>query len=333
MTGPSEPIILQSNRLRVEIAQPGSFEHVTRFDWTMFTTQVTLDGLHTFCVPESYTPGQGTGGVGLCNEFATDMPLGYEEARPGESFSKPGIGLLRRPDEAPYSVFRPYEIVARFPIQIEATPERVRFQVEPLDCRGLSLRLIKTAAVNENILEIAYQVENTGSRVIDMSEYAHNFIGLDRLPVGPAVRVEFAQPVLFEDTRRAMRGNLPSWGRLLPNFVKDWLIGSKIKALTQDLDIHGRTMHLRRVPEQFFFCRLQNLQRMETPQWKMTHQNGMSISETDDFAPLRLAVWGTSHVWSVEVFAGIHLEAGQTQSWKRRYEFSATQPAAGLLPK
>lgn len=318
-----EPIILKSNRLRVDIARPGSFEQVTRFDWTMFTTQVTLDGKHTFCVPESYIPGDGTGGVGLCNEFATDMPLGYAEAKPGESFAKPGVGLLRRPDDAPYSVFRKYEIVERFPIQIEVASDRVRFQVEPLDCRGFALRLVKTATVNENILEIAYQLENTGSRVIDMTEYAHNFIGIDGLPIGPDVWVEFPQPVVLEDVRPAMRNNMPAWGRILPGFVKDWLLGGALRKATAVLSFQGNQIKMRWVPPRWFYCRLVNLQRRVVPQWKMVHQNGVTISETDDFAPVRLAVWGVKHVWSVEVFIGIHVEPGQTQSWTRRYTFEA----------
>ena len=53
----ADPIRLHSDRLTVEIASPGTLYQGTRFDWTAFITQVTLDNQHTLCVPESYEPG------------------------------------------------------------------------------------------------------------------------------------------------------------------------------------------------------------------------------------------------------------------------------------
>lgn len=82
-----------------------------RFDWNGFITQVTLDGKHTFCVPEALEPGRGTGGCGLCGEFGIHDPLGYDETPIGEYFPKIGAGLLKRPDSEPYDFFRKYEAV------------------------------------------------------------------------------------------------------------------------------------------------------------------------------------------------------------------------------
>ncbi|MBE3039355.1 MAG: hypothetical protein IMZ62_11155, partial [Chloroflexi bacterium] len=45
----AERILLNSQRLEVEISTPGAAYHSTRFDWSGFITQVTLDGAHTFC--------------------------------------------------------------------------------------------------------------------------------------------------------------------------------------------------------------------------------------------------------------------------------------------
>ena len=112
-------ITIQSPRLKVEIAEPGTVYQRTRFDWSAFITQVTLDGAHTFCVPESYEAGKGTGGVGLCNEFGIETAVGYADAEPGECFPKLGIGLLKKIDDAPYGFIPPFEIVEKFPIDIE----------------------------------------------------------------------------------------------------------------------------------------------------------------------------------------------------------------------
>ncbi|MFD1908517.1 hypothetical protein ACFSQ7_37740 [Paenibacillus rhizoplanae] len=87
--------ILSNGVLTVEIAEVGAYGG-TRFDWTGFITGVTLEqGGHTFCVPESLVPGQGTGGIGLCNEFGISRAIGYEDAAAGEWFPKFGIGLLQ----------------------------------------------------------------------------------------------------------------------------------------------------------------------------------------------------------------------------------------------
>ena len=46
-----------------------------------------------------------------------------------------------------------------------------------------------------------------------------------------------------------------------------------------------------------------------------------TVSEIDDFGPNRVAVWGTTHVISAEIFCPIDVPPGGTQAWTRRYEF------------
>jgi hypothetical protein len=47
----------------------------------------------------------------------------------------------------------------------------------------------------------------------------------------------------------------------------------------------------------------------------------VQVREYDDFTPARVALWGTKHVASPEVYIDIDLEPGQSQTWTRRYEF------------
>ena len=50
-------ILLRSDRLKVEIAEPGLFPNVTtRFDRAGFVTQVTLDGRHQVLQPRARQP-------------------------------------------------------------------------------------------------------------------------------------------------------------------------------------------------------------------------------------------------------------------------------------
>lgn len=102
---------LSNGVLSVDIADIGEDYKGTRFDWTGFITQVTLEkGNHTFCVPESLKEGEGTGGSGICNEFGISRAIGYDEAPIGGWFPKPGIGLLQKLDSQSYSFHNKYPL-------------------------------------------------------------------------------------------------------------------------------------------------------------------------------------------------------------------------------
>jgi hypothetical protein len=291
----SSPIRLHSDRLEVEIAQPGSAYAGTRFDWSGFITQVTLDGSHTFCVPEDYTPGKGTGGIGLCNEFGIDMPVGFSDTQPGDCFPKLGIGLLTRLDKPDYSFWYPHQVARPFPIQVESGPDSATFTVQPIDCRGYAARLVKTLSVSANHLIIQYTLENTGSRPIQTNEYVHNFVGVNIQNIGPDYILRFPQAVELESTSLMTAILLPEDNKLT----------------------------LRSVPQTPFYCRLTGLLPSDQPQWTLVHTpSGLTMSERVDFSPSRIAVWGTTHVISVEVFYDINLQPGESTRWQRQYEFA-----------
>ena len=313
MPSVQSPILLQSERLKVEVARPGSAYTGTRFDWTAFITQVTLDRKHTFCVPESVQPGQGTGGIGLCNEFGIERAVGYDDAQPGEAFPKLGIGLLTRADDGPYRFARPHEIAHPFDIHIETLADSATFVVEPLDCRGYAARLHKRVSVSENELTIAYRLENTGRRPIATHEYCHNFVGIDGHEMGPDYRLRMPQPVAFEDLSAMFtRQNRPS------NAAGRGVMQTAIAILKAE----GNDLGLRSRPEHPFYRRLVGLAQTAQPQWELVHlPSGVGMRETDDFGPARMAVWGTTHVISAEMFVDIEVQPGETQTWTRRYTF------------
>jgi hypothetical protein len=317
-------IVLASDRLKVEIARPGSVYKRTRFDWTGFITQITLDGSHTFCVPEDYDPAKGTGGVGLCGEYGNEKAVGYSDALPGESFPKLGIGLLKRPPEERYNFFAPHEIDRLFPIEIETGPDSARFVAEPLDCRGYAVRQSKTVSLEGNWLTIANQLENRGSKPIHTHEYCHNFIGIDNQTVGPDFRLCYPFAVTFERTNpEAFRSFLPPLLRkITPGFVLELLLKRMMGSSV--LQIQGQEVRWTSIPTRAFFCRPQGFFKTQEAQWELTHlPSGVTVREYDDFMPAKMALWGAKHVISPEVYIDIDLEPGQSQSWSRRYQFEA----------
>jgi hypothetical protein len=316
-------IVFESNRLKVEIALPGTVYRRSRFDWAGFITQITLDGRHTFCVPEDYDPAKGTGGIGLCSEFGNEKAIGYADAAPGETFPKLGIGLLKRPEDPKYNFFKPHEIAEPFPIEIETGPDSVQFTVQPLDCRGYAVREIKTVSAAENWLTIETQLENCGSKAVHTHEYCHNFIGINRQPVGPDYHLRFPYPLAFEKFHESYRSFLPPLLRkITPGFVLEMMVkrmmGSGILRAT------GNEIDWKATPEKFFFCRPLGSFKTEEAQWELTHRpSKICVREFDDFTPVRVALWGAAHVVSAEVYTDIDLEPGERTSWTRRYQFIA----------
>jgi hypothetical protein len=323
------PIKIHSNQLTVEIAQPGSVYAGTRFDWTGFITQVTLTtsgGVkHSFCVPESLESGKGTGGWGMCNEFGNDKAIGYTDAQPGESFPKLGIGLLKKPEQPQYNFFRHHEIDQQFPIQIDTTENQTLFTVEPIECRGYAVRFTKTVSARENWLEIAYHLENVGSKLIDTNEYCHNFMGIDEHPIGPEYRLHFPYAIQLEDIASAYRHFLPPVLRkLLPVFLQDRLLKRMASPGNTVVQAVGADFIFSATPKSPFYFRPLGFTKTDGYQWELTHlTSGVKVREYDDFTPCRVAVWGTTHVISAEIFVDIHLPPGQSKTWMRRYEFLA----------
>jgi len=320
---------IHSDQLTVEITQPGSVYAGTRFDWTGFITQVTLaksGGIqHTFCVPESLEPGKGTGGWGLCNEFGNDKPIGYNDSQPGETFPKLGIGLLKRPERPQYNFFFPHEIDQPFPIQIDTMENRATFTMEPIECRGYAARLTKTVSVHENWLDIAYRLENVGSKLIDTNEYCHNFMGIDKHSIGPEYRLHFPNPIQLEDIAAAYRHFLPPLVRkLLPTFIQDRLLKRMAAPGNRAVQVRGADFTFLETPQSPFYFRPLGFTQTDNYQWELTHlPSGVKMREYDDFSPCRVAVWGTAHVISAEIFIDINLPPGQAKTWTRRYEFLA----------
>lgn len=287
---------LANQRLQVEIAEPGQMYQGSRFDWTGFITQVTLDGRHTYCVPESLVPGQGSGGCGICNEFGIAEPVGYEDLAPGGYFPKIGVGLLKRPDQKPYDFFRPYEIIP-FPMTMVNIRDGVKFTVEPLECRGYLLEMEKTITINENQLQIDYCLKNSGERPVRTTEYCHNFIGIDGHQVGADYKLEFLYPVQ--------------------------LLQEESATTQKVLRIDGQEISWNFQPKADFYGKLENISPELPHQWRIRHlPTKTEVEEESFFPPLRVAFWGKGHVISPEVFIEIKVNPGETQRWSRRYTFS-----------
>jgi hypothetical protein len=283
-------IELKSDRLSIEIAYPGTVYSGSRFDWNGFITGIVLDKKHSFCVPESPIPGQGSGGFGLCNEFGIETPIGYDAAKPGEKFLKLGTGLLTRPDESDYFFFDKYEVTP-FPVKIETGYNTAVFRVEPVDCNGYAVKMTKKIFVDNNKLFIDYNLENMGIKPIITEEYCHNFFAVNNNKIGTGYLLKFPY-------------------NINPDCVPEVM------------DIKDRGIRWNTVPKKDFKCCPKGFQNVTPHYWELLYEpDRVGIREFSEFPVANVAVWGTTHVVSPEVFIKVNIKPGETQEWTRKYEF------------
>jgi hypothetical protein len=290
-------ISLASNRLRVEIALPGEEPNTTlRFDRAGFITQVTLDGRYQFCTREpDNLEHPCSGGIGLCSEY--QMNASAMEAGIGDKFLKPGIGLFTKTEDKDYVFHKKYEIEP-FPIKWEQKPDSITFVTEAIPCQGYALVLTKQIRADGTNLTMTMQVSNVGERKINLAEYCHNFVTIDKLPIGPAYRLEFHTIA-------------PQDGKLSPT-VNGTFIGHGSGYSFTGYNPRAAMVNIK----------LEDILRDGSFFWELSHaQIPARIRETDSFQPDEVAIWAIDHIISPEVFHHISLEPGASDTWTRRWSF------------
>lgn len=177
------------------------------------------------------------GDSGPVEEFQTNgSALGWDEAKPGGTFIKIGVGVLRK-DSAKYDFVKLYRMVDPGKWSVRTHPDSVEFTQELSDpSTGYAYVYQKTVRLlsgkPEMVLE--HQLKNTGRRAIRSSVYNHNFLVLDEQPVGP----DFAVTLPFEVRTDGPRANgfLEAVGnrikylkKLAPHDVASMAIGGSVR--------------------------------------------------------------------------------------------------------
>lgn len=291
---------LKSDRLRVEIAEPGEAPNNRfRFDRAAFISNVILDGGMHFAASEPRNLSHPcSGGRGFCNEYRFDVS---GEAGIGEYYPKFGVGLIRKEEEGKYVFHRAYQDVEPFPVKIEHGGNEALFITEPCPCLGYAMRSVKRVTVSENTMTLVTEVENTGEKDIHMEEFCHNFISIDGMAVGSDYRLEMPQiPDLGQErllNRRGFSGVMRGDGRGI-SFCE-------FTAIDTDIEIDCGTIG------------------KEIPfRWKMTHKGARAFVECEDFfVPGKIAIWGVDHILSPEIVHCFNLRPGERCQWKRVWKF------------
>ena len=228
-----------------------------------------------------------------------DGALGFGQAKPGGLFVKIGVGVLQKPDEAPYDFGRGYKIVNTGTWIVRPSSDRVEFVQELKGVDGYSylyskrVRLVKGKP--ELILE--HTLKNTGRRPIDTEVYEQDFYVIDRQPTGPAVSIKlpFAARTKADWKGAAeVRGDRIVYRRELANARTDSVAGylEGFGSSAADNDI-----------------RVENTKA------------GVGVRETGDLPLSKLFLWSIRSTVCPEAYIKLHVPRGNKVEWSIRYRF------------
>ncbi|MDR1541024.1 MAG: hypothetical protein LBU32_24095 [Clostridiales bacterium] len=287
-------LTLKTDRLRVEIAEPGETPNTTkRFDRSGFIAEVILDEQVRFCAAEPRNLSHpSSGGRGLCNEYSfnqasIDAPL-------GSRYPKPGIGLVLKKDAEPYIFYKDYNIEP-FSVSIVQNESSIEFLTDPVPCMGYAVRQKKTVSAEENVLSVSVTLENAGERLFAAQEYCHNFLSIDGMAISPGYRLEI--PALKDLGGKELAGTLKTCGRgfTFSNYSPE--------AMFHEIDMNS-------VESQGIF------------KWTLANAGAKaSIRCCEDIKLHHLCLWACDHIISVESFHGISLKPGESSRWERKWIF------------
>lgn len=293
--------VLQNDCLRVAVLLPdpvrGAYRG-PRFDWSGMIARVEHGG-HVFFGPWNPEPDPSShdgAAVGTASEFGMFTPLGFDEAAPGEPFVKVGVGVLERPDEAPYAFHRAYRFVQHGAWQIERGADWIAFMQRIDGPYGFAYRLTTEVALTGNgpALTLARRLENAGERPIETEFYNHHFTRIDDIPVGPRIALTLPFDAVATADAALLSGRRLTFPAVLAPGQSFW---TALDGLTGAASDHAATI--------------------------VDQETGASVAFAGDRAPFRYAVWGMVNCLCPEPFVAVRALPGETFAWREDLAFAA----------
>jgi hypothetical protein len=161
-----------------------------RFDWSGNMPSLEFNGHQYFGKWfGEYHPEIHDVIMGPVEEF---MSPDYADVKPGESFLKPGVGILMKPDDEPYDFHRFYPMLNRGKWKTKCSSDSIQY-IHELNDTKWSYHYTKDISLVKDKAElvIEHSFRNMGKNEIETGVYDHNFFMFDNQPVGPGYTVTF----------------------------------------------------------------------------------------------------------------------------------------------
>ena len=281
-------IILQNNRLKVEIMNPGEEYRGGRYDWTGMTRQITLDEKHTFLQAES---PESMGGRGLSGVWEYKTNAFFDECELADRFSLMGIGLCAKYSET-FNREEKFDIIP-FRRDVRVCDDCVCFETYPTLCNGRAMHQIKEMWIEDNSLIIKQNLKNCGYKNLDLQEFNHNFMCFNGHPIDRSYKLSTAYKPLV-DVRRGVFGVEYDGFRLI------------------EMD----------TPTESAACKLMGFEGLIGHSMRIScDATNTAVDISEDFNISRSYNWFCKEAFCCESFCDILLEPGQSMEFTRRYTF------------
>ena len=266
-----------------------------RFDWAGLIGCASLHG-HTFFGEwfKQYDPNISDAVTGPAEEFRhPTSELGYDEAAPGGSFLKIGVGVLQRIDARPYRFGGSYPVLDHGTWTVKTGKRSITFRQQLQSKIGYAYVYEKTLSLDGDTITMTHSLHNTGEKPLDTAVYSHDFFMLDQQPTGPGMELRLPF-VPVPDTP-------------LPDSAK--IEGKTIRIVAPVEASHGIGAYVTGFSDQ-------------TSDFDFTFEDttrGIGVQETGSAPLVRMYLWATPKTFCPEGYLGIHVAPGQTQTWIMRY--------------
>jgi hypothetical protein len=241
--------------------------------------------------PDGIVAGPDSAISGPVDEFA---PVGFEDAAPGGTFLKIGVGLLRKPDARPYDHYRLYDIVAPGKRDTRTTGSSVTFSQ---DIAGvIRYEKILRLLPGKPEMQIEHILTNRGSKPISTTVYDHNFLKLAPGNEDVTVTLPFSiTPDKAPDPEMVhIDGNRFAYRRALTGKESAAFHITGFGNASRDYDV-----------------RVENT------------KTGAAVRITADQPMTRLNIWSIRSVMAVEPYIDIDLAPGAVKRWTYTYRYQA----------
>jgi hypothetical protein len=305
---------IENSVLKAQLYLPDAekgFYRGTRFDWSGVVGDLEYAG-HSYYGPwftetdphvsdfvyrgADIVAGPCSAITGPVEEFVV---IGYDEARPGGTFLKIGVGMLRKPDDAAYSAYRLYEIVNGGKWSVKHGKDAVEFTQElhdPASGYGYVYHKKISLAAGKPEMAIEHSFSNTGTRPIHTSVYDHNFLVLDKRPTDAGYRITLPFTITSDHPPE----------KELAEFRKNEIVF--LKTLEGEDRVYTTIQGFGKSSDDYKI-------RIENANLKA----GMTI--TGDRPLARMALWSIRSVLSLEPFVEVNVEPGSHTDWKYTYAY------------
>jgi hypothetical protein len=292
--------------------QANGFYRATRFDWSGMIDSVEYGGhryygpwfqrtdpkVHDFIYDGAdIVAGPCTAATGPAEEFSD---VGFNEAQPGGTFLKIGVGVLRRPDAAAYDHFKLYEVVDAGKWTVKTSRDSVEFRQQLHNAAsgyGYDYTKVVRLAKSGGELTIEHRFRNTGRKAISSRVYNHNFLVMDGQGPGPDIALqvpfEIASPKPPEAALAEIRGKQILYRRSLQGEERVSTEMNGFGKAPADYDVSV-----------------------------VNSKSGAGVRITADRPLVRLMLWSIRAVLAVEPFVEFAVQPGETYSFTLDYHFT-----------